>query len=59
MATMTVKPGDGRLARLPGGRRVPAEGASVEVTPLIRRWLAKGDLVEVKAGTPAKAEASK
>lgn len=60
MATITVKPGKGRLVRLPGGRPVPDDGATVEDTPLIRRWLRNGDLVAapVSAETkPAKAPA--
>lgn len=48
MAKISVRPGDGLLVRLPGGRLLPKEGAEVEETALIRKWLRIGDLVQIK-----------
>ena len=50
MKTMVdVKPGEGRLVRLPNGKKLPPAGARLERTALIERWLANGDLVEIAA----------
>ncbi|MHB1305374.1 MAG: DUF2635 domain-containing protein [Acidiphilium sp.] len=52
---IVVKPGEGRLVRLPGGRQVPAEGARVPDTLLMRKWIANGDLVLQSDAPPAPA----
>ncbi|MBS3025345.1 hypothetical protein [Acidiphilium multivorum] len=51
MPKVMVKPGDGRLVRLPDGRKVPPAGMELEETRLIRKWLRIGDLVKVEEPT--------
>lgn len=52
---IVVKEGPGRLVRLPGGSRVPPEGARVPNTLLIQKWIANGDLVLAADAMPAPA----
>lgn len=46
MVQKTLMLTDGRSVPMEDGKDWPAEGATVEVTPYIRRRLADGDLVE-------------
>lgn len=48
MEMVKIVPGAGRIVRLePGAKPLKAEGKTVPLTLLIRRWIANGDLVVV------------